>query len=60
VRHPGGNPQKHADFLRDFRGDTIHASTLDTPTAATTRSGAPASAGLCDADPERITYTFCG
>ena len=21
--------EKHADFLRDFRGDTIHASTLD-------------------------------
>lgn len=22
--------EKHADFLRDFRGDTVHASTLDT------------------------------
>ena len=21
--------EKHADFLRDFRGDTIHPSTLD-------------------------------
>src|SRR5262245_23860500 len=21
--------EKHADFLRDFRGDTVHASTLD-------------------------------
>ena len=20
--------EKHADFLRDFRGDTVHASTL--------------------------------
>ena len=22
--------EKHADFLRDFRGDTVHASTLET------------------------------
>jgi 2-polyprenyl-6-methoxyphenol hydroxylase-like FAD-dependent oxidoreductase len=21
--------EKHADFLRDFRGDTVHPSTLD-------------------------------
>jgi 2-polyprenyl-6-methoxyphenol hydroxylase-like FAD-dependent oxidoreductase len=21
--------EKHADFLRDFRGDTIHSSTLE-------------------------------
>jgi 2-polyprenyl-6-methoxyphenol hydroxylase-like FAD-dependent oxidoreductase len=23
--------EKHADFLRDFRGDTVHASTLRLP-----------------------------
>jgi 2-polyprenyl-6-methoxyphenol hydroxylase-like FAD-dependent oxidoreductase len=22
--------EKHADFLRDFRGDTVHPSTLET------------------------------
>lgn len=28
--------EKHADFLRDFRGDTVHPSTLDwRPTCAT-------------------------
>jgi 2-polyprenyl-6-methoxyphenol hydroxylase-like FAD-dependent oxidoreductase len=54
----GGVPvtvlEKHADFLRDFRGDTVHASTLDLldtlglgaavrpgPTATWTRCGSP-------------------
>ena len=29
--------EKHADFLRDFRGDTIHPSTLDLPAASKVR-----------------------
>ena len=30
--------EKHADFLRDFRGDTIHPSTLEAMIAGIARS----------------------
>ena len=39
--------EKHGDFLRDFRGDTIHPSTLEsfTNSGCSTTSSAPAPGG---------------
>ncbi len=40
-------PEKHADFLRDFRGDTLHPSTLEVieSSASSTRSSSCRTTG---------------
>jgi hypothetical protein len=51
--------EKHNDFLRDFRGDTIHPSTLEIMHELGPSRGISPAAASANADGRRANYSMC-